>query len=227
MTHPILTASIGKNTAQLQNILSLYVPLHSTIADLTYGKGWFWKNIDCSLYTVFGSDVSDRITQKQPPLSFIPTPSLVRSDATLTPYRSESLDAVIVDPPYANGSTTPRRDSISAGYNLGSLVGLPAIMEFYKKTALEIARILKPSGIAIIKCQDMVNSGKNHFIHCDIKTMYENLPNPCTPIDLLILVQKHTPIVQHARQFHARKNHSYWWVFKKRPVKHVKNRLTA
>lgn len=225
---PILSASVGQNASQFAEILHLHVTPGSTIADLTYGKGWFWKQIDFRQYTVFGSDVSDRIINRQ--TSLLPSPILLKSDATQTPYRNASIDCVVIDPPYAQCSTAPRRDSISKGYNLHSLVGLPAIIDFYRTTAHEISRILKPNGIAIVKCQDCVNSGQQNWIHCEVKSIYESLPcydnapiaspiTPFTPIDLFILVQDRTPIMRHPHQIHARKNHSYWWVFKKKLTK--------
>jgi hypothetical protein len=33
--------------------------------------------------------------------------------------------------------------------------------------------------------------------------------------DLFVITQKHDPMIQRINQKHARKNHSYCWVFKK------------
>lgn len=42
-------------------ILTLYVPPGSVIADVTYGKGAFWKDVDLSTYRFLPSDLSQGI----------------------------------------------------------------------------------------------------------------------------------------------------------------------
>ena len=53
----VLSTHIGDNASLFPTILSLHVPKGSTIADVTYGTGIFWKNVDLTKYKLLASDV--------------------------------------------------------------------------------------------------------------------------------------------------------------------------
>ena len=59
---PITTAQIGTNADLVPDILSLYIPEGSVVADVTFGKGVFWRNVDTSKYVLKPSDLIDGIT---------------------------------------------------------------------------------------------------------------------------------------------------------------------
>ena len=69
----------------------------------------------------------------------------------------------------------------------------------------------------MFKCQDGVLSGVNNFTHVAIYGMASQVG--FKPVDLFILLAKHRMRdPSHKVQKHARKFHSYFWVFKKRMV---------
>jgi len=92
---------------------------------------------------------------------------------------------------------------------------LQDLWTFYFLAMQNIYRVLLPGGWLIFKCQDGVLSGKNNFTHAEIYKMATYL---CfKPVDLFILLAKHRMTdPTHKVQKHARKFHSYFWVFKKR-----------
>lgn len=68
----------------------------------------------------------------------------------------------------------------------------------------------------IFKCQDVVFSAKNHFTH--VWVMNEALKLGFYPKDLFILLARNR-LTDGRKQQHARKFHSYFWVFKKATCK--------
>jgi len=88
------------------------------------------------------------------------------------------------------------------------------IMTLYESGMTEAIRILKPGGLLLVKCKDEIESGQqrwNHIVVYDIAVRLD-----MTSQDLFMLTQKHDPWIQRPNQKHARKNHSYMWVFKRR-----------
>jgi len=78
----------------------------------------------------------------------------------------------------------------------------------------EAYRVLKPEGLAWVKCQDQIMGGKQWRQHIYIFKMAMWLG--FTDEDLFILVQKGRPTMRHNYQLHSRKNFSYLWVFRKK-----------
>jgi ubiquinone/menaquinone biosynthesis C-methylase UbiE len=80
----------------------------------------------------------------------------------------------------------------------------------------EFARILKPGGVVVFKCQDTVQSGKQVWNHVFILQAAEQ--HGFVAEDLLIL---RTPQNRRVRghnwgdQQHAWRTHCYFWVFTK------------
>jgi hypothetical protein len=77
----------------------------------------------------------------------------------------------------------------------------------------EARRVLKPSGSQLwVKCKDEVSSGKQRWSHLEL---YQRaLTLGFTARDLFVLVAK-SPLLGYrwTTQIHARKTHSYLWVF--------------
>lgn len=86
------------------------------------------------------------------------------------------------------------------------------IKNMYSSSLKEFERILKKGGVVIFKCQDIVACQKNHFTHCWV--MCEAMKYNFYPKDLFILFAKNR-ITDGREQQHARKYHSYFWVFQK------------
>ncbi|HVW70535.1 MAG TPA: DNA methyltransferase [Steroidobacteraceae bacterium] len=215
------------NSAVFPHILSIYVPKKSVVADVTYGKGVFWKKVNLKDYTVHFSDL------KRDGL-----PRHVRGgvDARRLDHTSASLDALVFDPPYMhtpggtahNGhqnfeeyySNNAEQDHEVAEEIWKETNGKPpkyheAVLDLYFRAGKEALRVLKPGGIYIVKCQDEVCTNRQRLTHIEITNELERLG--FTVEDLFVVVRKTRPGVSRLinRQYHARKNHSYFMVYRK------------
>lgn len=199
---PIVTARVGKNADIFVDILRLYVPEGSVIADVTYNRGAFWRKVDRSKYHVLASDV-DRVKND------------IVADMGWLPYRTHSLDAIVIDPPYGHGtSPNMNRQGLEKQYGLAGALGGPRfIRQLYRNASYEAQRTLSPGGIAIVKCQDMVDSSEQHWMSDLVKNDFEAMGFDLE--DRFVLVRESTPMMRHDYQVHARKNHSYFLIFKK------------
>ena len=84
-TDLVFSAYVRNNEEIFPLILSLYVPVGAEIADVTYGKGVFWKRINQADYHLHFSDIKMGI------------------DCRNLPYDNQSMDCVVLDPPYMEG----------------------------------------------------------------------------------------------------------------------------
>ena len=78
----VLSAYQAPNERVFPKILDLYVSPGSVIADITYGKGVFWRNIAADRYRLLASDLADGV------------------DCRNLPYEDAEMDCVVFDPPY-------------------------------------------------------------------------------------------------------------------------------
>jgi tRNA G10 N-methylase Trm11 len=195
---PVLTSIIGKNEDLIPDVLSVYGKNGMTIADVTYGNGNFWKNVDLKKYDFYPSDLKTGY------------------DFRNLPYDDEIFDMVVLDPPYMHGSPAPINKELDKTYSNNDKGGWGAeyVYKLYYDGMLEAKRILKKGGIFLVKCQDQVESGKNMFDHIVIYNMALDLKFSVE--DLFILTRLTIPLMRHNYQLHARKNHSYLWVFRKK-----------
>ena len=80
--------------------------------------------------------------------------------------------------------------------------------------AVEAYRVLRPGGVYIVKCQDEVCANKQRLTHVELINHLTGLGFIID--DLFVVVRRGKPGVSRmVRQVHARKNHSYFLVFKK------------
>jgi len=85
----------------------------------------------------------------------------------------------------------------------------------YRSALAELYRVLEPGGILAMKCQDTVEAGKQVWSH--ILVLQAAIDAGFTAVDLFILVGGgRIQGWNHSNQVHARKFHSYFWVFQKR-----------
>lgn len=207
MTKPVLTAKQGTNADLFPDILRLYVPDHSKVLDMTYGRGVFWKNVDKNNYTLIMNDLD-------------PDRGITSYDAGDLPEEWEDyFDAVVYDPPYLyTGGFRTLKASIDKGYKnkvraSKGISGVARVHQMYAQAYIEAYRVLKKKGIFIVKCMDQVMSGKQTWMHSEMQRLAEILGFKSK--DLFVLVANSTPTMRHDRQLHARRNHSYFLVFTK------------
>jgi hypothetical protein len=207
-TDLVFSSSTGDNADLFPHILSLHVPIGSKIADVTYGKGVFWHNVNSALYEVFPSDLKTGI------------------DCRNLPYLSQSIDCVVLDPPYmeglfrsddsfaGNGSHEAFKEHYSNGARPQDIKSKwhDAVLELYVKAAIEARRVLAPNGMLIVKCQDEVSAGIQRMTHVEIILNYMRLGFYAK--DLFVVTRDNKPgVTRIIKQLHARKNHSYFLVF--------------
>lgn len=209
-TDVIMSASVNGNSDIFPQLLSLHVPEGSKIADVTYGNGVFWRNVDLSKYKLAKSDIATGV------------------DCRKLPYENESFDALVLDPPYmegllrnnkehkaGNGSFSAFREYYSNGdEDNGGPKWHAAVTDLYFKAGAEAHRVLKSNGVLIVKCQDEVSANRQWLTHVEIINHYEKLGFYTKDLFVVVRTNK-AGISRLIKQKHARKNHSYFLVFVK------------
>ena len=203
-----LSAYVADNSVVFPKILDLHVPKGSTVADITYGKGVFWKNVDLSEYHLLATDMKTGV------------------DCRKLPYENASVDCVVLDPPYMEGLYRRNKSHLAGrgthaafqeAYSNGEETsGGPkyhdAVIDLYFKAGQEAKRILKDGGVFIVKCQDEVSANAQRLSHVEIINEFEQ--QGFYTKDLFVVVRENRPVVSRLlKQVHARKNHSYFLVF--------------
>ncbi len=208
----ILSAHCSGNAAVFSQILALHIPDGAEVADVTYGRGAFWRNIKPDRYMVRATDIQ------------------TGTDCRNLPYAAESQDCVILDPPYMEGlfrksskhlagagTYGPFRDRYSDGNATpeGGPKYHAAVLDLYFRAGRESHRVLRKGGVLVVKCQDEVSANRQRLTHVEIINEYESFG--LVAKDLFVVVRSNRPGVSRIKkQVHARKNHSYFLVFTKR-----------
>lgn len=217
-TSDLLFSSHQTNNQYLfPKILDLYVEDGSKVADLTYGKGVFWREVEPDRYDTYFSDLQTGV------------------DSRRTHYDDSYFDCVVFDPPYMEGlyrrtsnqmagseshSAFRERYSNSLPTTEGKRKYHDRVLEMYIHTGVEVDRILKKGGIYIVKCQDEVSANRQKLTHIEIVYGMEQIGFYCK--DLFVITRNNSPSVSRVlKQEHSRKNHSYFLVFQK-----IRNRYT-
>ena len=191
----VYASYVGNNDLLMERATRLYLKDGDRVADVTWGEGVFWRQVDISRFDFHRSDL---LTCPEAPHDF-----------TNLPYESESFDAVVFDPPYIHdpGELTYYRNfETTPGYNHDEIIDL------YRKGMTQARRILKPGGYLFVKCMDEVESGVQRRGHIEVWEIAKQLG--LSDQDMFLLTQKSPPQIQHPQR-HARKNCSFLWVFSK------------
>lgn len=214
----ILSAYVSRNDDVLPKVLDLHVEEGASIADVTYGKGNFWTNVNLDDYEVYASDLDPE-----------KSPSGYPVDCRDLPYEDNSLDAIVLDPPYREGFFRQNKDMLATGdedhdrfrkaYSNGEVLDTKgskyhqAVLDLYWEAGIEAHRVLKEDGTLIVKTQDEVSSNTQELTHIQITNFYEKELKLYTK-DLFVVVRLSQPAVSGMNnQVHARKNHSYFLVY--------------
>jgi hypothetical protein len=180
----------------LKDILTLYLPGEETFeCDCTYGGGQFYKHLPRPKYCY---DLHPRFDYVEE----------LRSDCLHKKH--QGLKSVIYDPPYLHA---PGKSSIM-GNRFGGYRNNEDRMSDYFDTLESVHASLAVGGVFVFKCQDIIESCRQRMVHCEVYGYMKSLD--MEPLDMFVLTNKN--IVKgwnHGKQQHARKAHSYFWVFKK------------
>ena len=204
----VRSAYVDGNANVFPSILGLYVAEGSVVADTTYGKGAFWRNVPPGKYDLRATDILDGV------------------DCRDLPYENGTIDCVVLDPPYMHspgGGTHSGQPAFEEHYrnngtgNNTNKKYHEAVVELYKEAGKEAFRVLRERGVFIVKCQDEVCANRQRFTHVELLQAFERLRFVAE--DLFVVVRQNKPGVSSMiRQVHARKNHSYFLVLWKRTV---------
>lgn len=202
----VFSASADGNDRVFPRILDLYVSPGSVVADVTYGKGVFWRQVPCGKYRLLPTDIQNGI------------------DCRELPYEDGEIDCVVFDPPYMHtpGGTAHEVHTPFEHHYRNNRTGNrtnskyhEAVLDLYRDGGREAHRVLRGRGVLIVKCQDEVCSNRQRFTHVEIMQAYDKIGFASE--DLFVVMRNNRPGVSRSvRQVHARKNHSYFLVFWKR-----------
>lgn len=226
-TDVTLSAHLSGNAEVFAEVAALHLTPGGTVADVTYGKGVFWQMIPRDRYNLLFSDVDAKVERNKTH----GVPVRTEIDCRSLPYLDETLDALVLDPPYMEGLFRPQNSQLAGSgthstfrehYSNGVASEWEedaprwhdALVDLYVRAGREAYRVLKPKGVCVVKCQDEVSANKQRLTHIEIVTAYESLGFYSK--DLFVLMRTNKPGISRLKtQVHARKNHSYFLVFQK------------
>lgn len=193
----------NSNFDTIKNIMFLY-NIEQFDLDCTYSKGAFWKDLPSPK---FKSDL------------YPVNEDVVQASSENLPFGDGSMKNIMYDPPFVIAGKTYRDNKDGSSIMAKRFEGYNTYNDLtvnYYNTLKELYRICEKGGHVVMKCQDTVSGGKNHFSHCLIMNMAMEIG--FYPRDLFILnsnVRINSFGTKWTKQEHARKYHSYFWVFEK------------
>jgi len=210
----VFSAYQGTNEDVFPHVVSLYVAPGSRVADVTYGKGVFWKKVPKDAYHLLTTDLKSGV------------------DCRNLPYEDSTIDCVVFDPPYMHtpgGTAHLNHQNYESYYRNNAAINgngkkyHEAVLDLYFQAAREAYRVLRNEGIYIVKCGDEVCANQQRLTHVEL--VNELTQNGFVTEDLFVLVRNNRPGVSRVlRQVHSRKNHSYFLVFRKSNKKRLGGR---
>lgn len=204
---PVYSCQRSDNDELMANVARLYFRQGDKIADVTYGRGAMWAKIDTEQYEFYKSDISC------PDAPY---------DFTCLPYPNDSFDVILFDPPYVTHGAV--RDSENQSYmnwiktrykvdeknQAVSSMDYADLIELFHEGIEECSRVVTRGGLVLVKCCDEATGGIQRMTHITVHDMAVDLG--LIVKDLFILHRRTDP-QSFGKQQHARKNHSYLWVF--------------
>ncbi len=200
----ILAITTARNNAELisQCRALSYLRDEWVTLDPTYGYGKFW-----TLWRPLTLIATD--------LDPVKSPTDTAVNFTALPFSSCHFDAVVFDPPYKLNGTSTGKGAAACDESYG--VNGPAVRWQDRHTLIrdgitEGVRVLRHSGMLLVKCQDQVCSGQKRWQTREFADHAESLG--CRLVDMLHLAG-HRPQPPGRRQVHAQQNYSTMLVLQK------------
>jgi hypothetical protein len=176
--------------------------------DPTFSKGAFYRG---------------QVSAPKLKYDLFPEPGIKQADCRHLPLGDCTIGSIIFDPPMmfgAHGTNNPN-NKIARGYSdpttlnnrFTQLASFDELQAMYTGALDEFARILKPKGLLVFKCQDFTDS-KTTMTHCRVENWAPE--RGFYAKDLMIrIVSAGRAYNPKLVQRHARKYHSYFFVFVK------------
>lgn len=204
---PVVSVVNGTNADLIAEVARLYIRDGAEVADVTWGRGAFWTKANDGRFKVQGSDVAEHIA----------TDGIICADFRSLPYGNESFDVVVLDPPYIHN---PGRHVTDSRYNnSATTTGMyhADIRELYRDGMREAMRVLRPGGKLLVKGKDEIESGKQCWSQTEL--LLDAQAMGLYGKDAFVLIPtSRTSMRRWRTQKHARKVHSFLWIFEK-PIK--------
>jgi SAM-dependent methyltransferase len=200
---PLASVWEGSDAELLERMLGFYPKSRpQLVLDATVNEGRFWRE---SQRPLIGLDIE---------AAFHPD---VTGDNLRMPFRDESFDVVVFDPPHIPNQGQDRtkdfntrfglvtKSSAATGYNFSHL---------FAPFARQAYRVLKADGVLFCKITDYVHGHRFQWAH--IEFIKAALDVGFCPCDCIIKIRK-GPIIspRWKTAHHARRHHCYWLIFRK------------
>lgn len=194
--------SVKSFSMNQRHILEWIIKLHCPGGfelDMTYGNGRFYKGIDEPKYK-FDIDPQQE--------------GVVKASSECLPVDDESISSAVFDPPFITYVKKGREHNSIMASRFGGYYTYAELEDHYIHSISEAHRILKPGGIFVVKCQDLIHHHKFHATHVFVMNRAEI--EGFRPKDLFVLAAHHRMKgPQKGQQRHARIHQSFFWVFEK------------
>jgi len=189
-------SSVGHSDGEiLEGIKKLYCPKGFHV-DCTYSIGKFYLN---GLQPKVKIDINPQVE------------GVIQGDCRELPFKNNDVENIIFDPPFMFGNHGQQKN-YSATKRYTMLKSFDELKSLYVDSLQEFYRVLKPKGFLIFKCQDFTDT-KTTMTHC--KVCNWAVKTGFYAKDIFILINKFKILNTTLTQRHARKFHSYFWVFQK------------
>lgn len=194
----VIKSVYENQTDILRGIMALHCP-DGFDCDVTYGNGKFYADIPAPTHKF---DIDPQVE------------GVIAASSIAVPLPNASVSSVVFDPPFLtyvragrNGNGNMIMAQRFAGYWT-----YDELAEHYTATLGEARRILKPKGIVIVKCQDIVHNHRLHCTHANVIEWGQKFGFRLK--DLFVLSAKHRLPAPNRKgtQKHARIFHSYFLV---------------
>lgn len=208
---PVLAAATWRTNAELIAALVhlQYLNESDRVFDATYGRGVWWKQWR----------PEQLVTNDLDPT----TATMFHEDFTATHWPDHHFDVAAFDPPYAahGGRATSTIPDFNARYGRHTAPATPELIQAQINTGLaEMVRIVRPTGLILVKCQAYIWSGR--LYEGDAHTRNHAVDQlGCIVVDRLEHVGRARPQPARtradgvpSRQHHARRNLSTLFVLR-------------
>lgn len=193
-----LVKSVSSSDSELlTNFKALYLNGSNFELDPCFSKGSFYRGLEEPKYKFDLNPIREDVKQ---------------SDCKSLPLESNSIQSIIFDPPFMFGQHGQTKNNIMT-QRFTMFNSYEDLKSTYVGFLQESYRLLTNKGYLFFKCQDYTDA-KTTMTHCLVYNWA--IESGFYAKDIYILTANGGRIYNPKLvQRHARKFHSYWWVFQK------------